>query len=230
MASSSADKGSAHGSGKKRKASGTSHASAREQVPEEHAEAPGNTPETIQIEGPAVPAVRRGLRGVLFYLSGAGLLHALARAAWWLIGGRTTHELRTEGKGLRIRTRRTLLHRTVHLRERRHRISDVDSVVIGQGFAGWPLWLGAIAFSVGVLLGGSWLAEGARTGETYILIAGAVVLLVGSGLDFIITLWHRARDGRSSLSVRTWDGRTICLGGLDHSQSQKFVRSLGMPQ
>ncbi len=196
----------------------------------DEAEAPPEEAAEAELSGPALPIMRRGLRGFFFYLFGLGLLSALARGIWWVLGGRTTHQLHTVGRGLRVQTRRAMLGRTIHVSERRHRLSDVDSVEVGQGFSGWPLWLGAICFAIGILLGGSWIGEGARTGETYILMVGAVVLLAGSGADFVITLWHRQRRGHATLCIRTWDGRAICIGELAEPQTRAFVQRLGLPQ
>lgn len=200
----------------RRAGTGTKHATADE--------GPGE--DADRIAGSLRPPPRGGLRGVLRLVSGWALLTWIVRGLGALVrvegrGSLTLTEgaIRFErhlslfGKPV-LQGKRTMTYRAVAQAGRTTRLPSVHLLV------------GACLLALGVIAGGTFLFEGVRSGETYLLLFGAALVLGGAALDLGLSVLWPFKRGRVSVDVLTRPGRHVVLSGVDEAHAEAFLRAL----
>ncbi len=164
--------------------------------------------------------------GVLRLVTGFAVLQWLARGIAFALGVRRQGALRVERSGLRLRSDVRLLGRTVHTREETFAWPAVASIGRSKRFVALPHLVGASLFAVGVIIGGIWLFDGVRSGETVLLGLGAVAILVGGGLDYAITNAWPSTRGRVAVELGVLPKRRLRLGRVAEREAAAFVDAL----
>lgn len=167
-----------------------------------------------------------GFRGVLRLVSGFAALEWLVRALLFALGVRRKGKLRFVRGGLRLRKRVELLGRVVREGEETYTLAAIASVGRTSRWPALPLVVGALAFAVGVIVGGLWLFEGLRSGETVLLLAAAGVIVLGGGLDLGISILWPARKKRVAVQLAVLPKRRLQLTGVPEVRADAFVGEL----
>ena len=84
------------------------------------------------------------------------------------------------------------------------RWGDRDALVSVARATRYPairLLVGALALALGIVVGGILVGDGVRSGETYLLIAGAVLVLAGGLVDLALAVLWPASKGRAVLDL-----------------------------
>lgn len=168
----------------------------------------------------------RGAREVLRWISGWALLSWIARAAGFLLGLRTEAELEVSGRDLEVRTRVSLLGRTVREGKETWRLDALEGASRQVRFPALHLLVGAIALSGGVLLGSLVLFDGVRSGELVLVLCAAALVAFGAGLDLALDVLLPARRGHVAMMVATRSRRPIRVTAVPVDQADSFLRAL----
>jgi hypothetical protein len=168
----------------------------------------------------------RGFLRVLVLVTGWAFVTWAVRGVGRLAGVRREAELAIAGTELEVRERGFAFGRQV--RERSDRVA-IGSVLAAGREVRYPtmhLYAGAIAFAIGVLVGGTWIFEGARSGELVLLSIGASLLLGGALLDLALDVLVPATRGRVSIELQLLRGRTVRIDDIALADADRFLEAL----
>ena len=156
-------------------------------------------------------------------LSGWALVIWIARGISWLLGYRHRVKLELKQGSIRVARERRLLGKTITSSHETWTQKAVASVGKRESEASWPLYLGSLMFAAGILIGGIYFVDGVRTGETYLLLAGAGLIAVGGGLDFGLQVLLPHLRGEVALDVRMLNRHRVSVRGLSDAEAGSFV-------
>jgi hypothetical protein len=179
-----------------------------------------------RVRGCVGRAPRASTRDVLRIVFGVAALQWLLRALGRLVGLRREAEVELVSGGVRVRRRTSLLGRTLRDAEETYALSAVARAGRLVRYPALPLLAGLLALSVGVLLGGLWLFEGIRSGETVLLLIAAGAILLGAGLDLLLSVLLPGRRGRVALDLQVLSGRGIRLLRVPQADADRFLEAL----
>ena len=148
------------------------------------------------------------------------------RATLWVLGYRHTVELRAAHGAIRVAREQTLIGRTIRRSDETLSMRALGGVEHRAWFPSLQLYIGSLCFSLGIILGGLFLIDGVRTGETYLLFLGAAFILVGGGLDFLLQLVLPGVRGEQYIDLRTLSGRGLSVRGGSQEEAVLFAASL----
>jgi hypothetical protein len=166
---------------------------------------------------------------VLRWVSGWALLAWLVRTLGFVLGVRREAEVRLGRKGIEVRTRVSLLGRTIREREETWRLEAVETAGRQVRYPALHLLVGALALSVGILFGGLVLFDGARSGELVLLGMAAVLVLGGAGLDLALDVLVPAQRGTVAVELRARAQRPLQLTHVPLDEADVFLRALRKP-
>lgn len=169
---------------------------------------------------------RRGVLRFLSLVTGLALLGWVLRGIGKLAGVRGEAELSLDGGSIEVRERRFAFGRQVT--ERKDTVVIASIVAAGREvrFPQLHLYVGAIALAVGVLTGGTWIFEGARSGELVLLSIGAGLLLAGAVLDLALDVLVPASHKRVAVELALHRGRTLRVAGVTIEDADRFLEAL----
>lgn len=176
----------------------------------------------------AVPPSFDRSRGwyLLQLVTGIVLLRFLWRGLQWL--------LRSGRRGvLEVRDGKLWLHESKQMFGKA--VGDEATLVSGeqvvestlvQSRSRLLLTAGTCAFGLALFVGGVWLFEGVRSGETVLFAVGGAVIGLGAGLDILFNrLWQRS-DESGALSFATKGGKAWLLEGVTPVRAKALFNSL----
>jgi hypothetical protein len=79
-----------------------------------------------------------------------------------------------------------------------------------------------------VLLGGYLVFDGARGGAPLLLLLGAGVVALGSGVDLALNVLLPARDARVDVQVDLRDARSLRLGRVQQADADRLLQALSL--
>jgi hypothetical protein len=167
-----------------------------------------------------------GAGRVVRWLSGFAAITWAARGLLALVGGKNEVELALAPNGLRLRGKLTLLGRTIREREEIISTAAVQTLTRDRSYPWLHTLAGIASFTLGVLAGGFFVIDGARSGETILLLAGALVVLVGVAFDLALDVLVPARRGRVALELALHPKRRIRIDRVVAGDADAFVRAL----
>lgn len=170
-------------------------------------------------------APRAGALEVLRWVSGIAIVGWVLRALAFVVGARSSAEVRLAKNGIQVRTRDSLLGRVVRERDETWTLDALESAARQVRYPALHLRVGALALSVGVLFGGLVLFDGARSGEIVLLSIAAVLILGGAGLDLALDVLVPARRGKVALDLASRSGR-VRLSRVSVEEADAFLRAL----
>ncbi|MBK8257147.1 MAG: hypothetical protein IPK82_31305 [Polyangiaceae bacterium] len=184
-------------------------------------EAAGNLPGEVA-PGPHNPVMFTflALTGLLFAARAARL------AGKWILRYRAPAELRVEDSGVTVKTRTELLGRT--LRERETHIPKGSLLLVRREvrYPRLPLYAGLFALALGSYFGVSVFVDGVRAGSPDLLGLGALFFALGVALDFALTHFLPARQGKCRVLVVPRKGRSLAVTNLDPALTDAALRRL----
>lgn len=167
-----------------------------------------------------------GLREVLRWISGWALVSWLARGVAFLLGLRTEAELTLSGPRIEVKTRVSLLGRTVREGEETWRVDALEGASRQTRYPSIHLAIGALALSGGILFGSLVLFDGVRSGELVLMLVAAGLVLGGAALDLALDILVPAQRGHVVLDVATRSRRPLRLTRVPLEQADAFLRAL----
>jgi hypothetical protein len=124
-------------------------------------------------------------------------------------------ERRITARGATLLTTTELIGRTLRTEET---FLPVESLLRASREVRYPRaasYAGLLALALGSYLGISFGIDGARAGSPELLGFGALLVVVGVSLDFVITHVASKSQGRCRVLLVPRRGRTIALAGVD---------------
>jgi hypothetical protein len=171
--------------------------------------------------------VARARRGtfveILRLVTGLAAAEWLLRGIATLLGFRRTAEVELVPGGVRVRARAVLLGRTVRERDETFTSAALGSLARRVRYPTLPLLVGALALSLGVLTGGLLVFDGVRSGETFLLLAAALAVLGGAGLDLALDVLVPGREGRVAVDLVALPDRRVRVDRVDAREAERFL-------
>lgn len=154
---------------------------------------------------------RSGFVGALRLVSGFALLQWLVRGLAWLAGVHTHADVVMDDSGVTLEARTQIAGRTVRTRNERYARSALLAAARVTRFPAVHLLVGALALALGIVFGGAVFADGVKSGETVLLLAGAGLVLGGALLDLLLAVVVPASRNRSTLELVVAPGKRLRL-------------------
>jgi hypothetical protein len=85
---------------------------------------------------------------------------------------------------------------------------------------------GAIALAAGVWVGGVTFVDGARTGETFLLLAGAAMIAVGAAIDLLIDVILPAGRAHARVELLFQDGTSLAIESVPDDDAHAFLHAV----
>lgn len=180
----------------------------------------------LSVEGELRSPPPGGFLGVMRLVSGIALLQWLARGIGFVFGLRRRGVLSFQGGGLRLRKRVTVLGRVIRERDESFTLAAVASAARCARHPALAMLVGACAFAASLVAGGVFLVEGVRSGETFLLIFGGAIVLVGGALDLGLGVLWPAKNARRAIELAVLPKRRFGLSGVDEASAERFVEEL----
>jgi hypothetical protein len=181
---------------------------------------------TASISGEIRGVRARGALRVLSLVSGYALLRWCVRGVARLCGVRREAKLALGTAGIELTERMFAFGREVRERKDTVALSAVLTAGREVRWASAHLYVGAIALAIGVLVGGTWIFEGARSGELVLLSVGAGLMLAGALLDLGLDVLVPAGRGRVSVELALHRGRKLRVDGITIEEADRFLDAL----
>jgi hypothetical protein len=182
--------------------------------------------DALTVRGSVGRAPCASARDVLRIVSGVAAIEWVLRAVGHLAGFRREAEVALVDGGVRVHRRTRLLGRTVRDGQETYTLAAVAGAGRLVRYPAVHLLVGLLALSVGILLGGLWLFEGIRSGETVLLLMAAGVILIGAGLDLTLAVLVPGNRGRVALDLRVLSGGGVRLLRVPLAEADRFLEAL----
>ena len=176
------------------------------------------------LEGACEASGARTWLSLVAVFSGLSLLRgALRLAGRFLLGLRRGASVRVGPEGVTIVERTWLLGRNISQRTGAVGPAGLTVLRVERRAPLFLLLAGLLAATLGAGFGLYRFLDGVR-GE-YAAVVALALLVIGAGVAIdLFALWASERMGaRSSLTLRTADGRWLRVSGLDHARAMRFV-------
>lgn len=134
--------------------------------------------------------------------------------------------LDVSGAGIRVTSETSLLGRTLKKAEVHIPLDGVSSASREVRYPRLPTYIGISALAIGSYAGAKLFVDGARSASPELLGVGAVVVLLGLGLDYAMTHIAGAARGRCRLVIVPKKGRAVALGELDPASADAALHRL----
>jgi hypothetical protein len=183
-------------------------------------------PASLLIEGELGRARRGGAVETLRWVSGWAILAWLLRGLAFLLGVRRRAEVRLGRAGLEVRSRTTLLGRVIREQEETWRLEALETASRQVRYPSLHLLVGVLCGSLGLLSGGLFLFDGARSGELVLLGVGAALIVGGAGLDLVLDVLVPGARGKASVELHARAQRPLRLTRVSLADADSFLRAL----
>lgn len=186
----------------------------------------GDAAREAVIEGRVARVRGSGVREILRVVTGWALLVWAARTLGAALGLKREARVELGADALRIHRKTHLLGRTIREVDETYTLSAIAGAARDVRYASLHLLVGATALALGVLLGGVLAFDGIRSGDVVLLVAAAVVILVGAGLDLALDVLVPATRNRVALDLRMLPQRTLRLSRIERADADRFLAAL----
>ncbi len=150
-----------------------------------------------------------GVTGILLYLHGARLLARLT------LRYRRPAELRITARGVTLKTHTEVLGRILKEREV---VVPVESILRAAREVRYPrlgLYAGLVSLAVGSFFGVARVIDGLRTGAPELIAIGALFVVAGVGLDFLLEGAGSGLRGKCRVVVVPRQGPGFAVGEVE---------------
>jgi hypothetical protein len=182
--------------------------------------------ESIGIEGRAGRPRSRGWRGALRLVSGIALVTWLARLLGVVIGIRRHARAEIGPTGMTVDEELGWLGKRVRSSSRHLALDGVIGARATARYGGATSLAGAIALAAGVWVGGVTFVDGARTGETFLLLAGAAMIAVGAAIDLLIDVILPAGRAHARVELLFQDGTSLAIESVPEDDAHAFLHAV----
>ena len=179
-----------------------------------------------KVEGALLPGRASGFRRVLTYVSGWALIRAFGRGALALAGREVRITASLVGKELHFEEQGSLLGGPSKSKRVSLPLTSLLSVTREAKHASVPLVLGGVALAGGLLLGGTFLFDGLRSGELVLASVGASLALGGIAIDVAAEFWRRRQGATSTLEFVLPDDQAMRVRVASGADADAFVSAI----
>lgn len=165
---------------------------------------------------------------LLRWLSGFALLSALERLVCYLVAMRRELEIELRGETLCVRGRTSLFGRTLRSSEACYEVWRVTGAFRRARFALLRTVIGVLSVSLGILVGGYLVFDGARGGAPLLLWIGAGVVAIGSSIDLVLNVLLPASAARVDVQVDLRDAGSLRLGRVEQADADRLLEALSL--
>jgi hypothetical protein len=160
------------------------------------------------------------------WISGWSLLVWSLRLPLAIIGYGVELEAELSGDAVRVRRTTSLLGRTMQVAEQLYPLGRLHSAERGARFPTLHFVLGAFCLALGVVLGGVFAFDAARTGDWQLWLIAGAFLLLGSGLDLVLEVLIPGGRGRVVLDLDFGPQHRMRIAGVTIEQADGFLEAL----
>lgn len=173
------------------------------------------------------PSFDRSRGWYLFQLvTGIVLLRFIWRGLSWLLRSKRQGVLEVRDGKVWLHESRQLFGKPVGEESTLVSGEEVVESTLLQRRSRLLLTAGTLAFGLALFVGGVWLFEGVRSGETVLFAVGGAVIGLGAALDILFNrLWQRGEAG-GALSFATKGGKAWLLEGVKPVRAKALFDSL----
>jgi hypothetical protein len=156
-------------------------------------------------------------------VSGVALFQWLSRLLMAAVGLRSEGAITLTSAGdLRVQRTTRLLGKVIRERDELVPRAALERVGRHARYPALTLLVGALALASGVVIGGLVLVDGARSGDTFLLLVGAVAVLAGGLCDLLASAFAAGRRGRVSVFVQAPRQR-VCVSGVEDGEAERLL-------
>jgi hypothetical protein len=188
----------------------------------------GGAEQGLRVSGIMRPPSRSLPIALLRWLSGFALLQAAHRFLCFLLALRRELDLELRGESLQVRSRTLLMGRTLRTTEACYEVWRVTGAFRRARFALLRSVVGVLSLSLGVLIGGYFVFDGARGGAPLLLLVGAAVVAMGSSIDLALNILLPARHARVDVQVDLRGARSLRLGRVEQADADRLLQALSL--
>lgn len=163
---------------------------------------------------------------VLRWVTGYALASGVVRALLVGLGLLREVEVELQPDSIRVRGNTFLLGRLVRSVERLHPFVRLRSARRAARYPSLFFLLGAFFFSVGLLLGGVFAFDAARTGDRALWMIAGSLWLGGSGLDLVLEALVPGVRGRVVLDLDLGRPHRLRVSGVSLEEADRFLQEL----
>ncbi|HEX4352110.1 MAG TPA: hypothetical protein VHZ95_04335, partial [Polyangiales bacterium] len=150
------------------------------------------------------------------------------RFACFLIALRRELEVELRGDALQVRSRTSMLGRTLRSTEACYDVWRVTGAFRRARFALLRSVVGVLSLSIGILFGGYLVFDGARGGAPLLLVLGAAIVAIGSSVDLALNVLLPARRARVDVQVDLRGARSLRLGRVPQADADRLLHALSL--
>jgi hypothetical protein len=184
------------------------------------------TVSNAELVGEVVPFSARGfVLRLLRWITGWALLMGVLRFAGWCVGLRRSAVLSLVESRLGIVETTRFLGRVVSEKEAVIPLYAITRLERQVRFPALVLAVGVLSLALGILVGGTLLADGVRSGETVLLLVGAALLAGGVVLDVALEALFHGMGGRVLVDLTGHSGVRLRLRSTE-SEAGTFLREV----
>ncbi len=182
--------------------------------------------EEVSLTGRMIRPRAEGWRALVRLVTGYALLTWLVSGIGWLVRYRQEGTLSLGERGVDIRSAHSLFGNVIRERFATVPYGSVGEVGLTSRSSGLPPLVGGLCFGLAVVLGATSIFEGAWSGETYLLMLGALVILLGGGLDLAISRFWRGRGGREEFALDGAPSTRVRLIDVQRGEAESFAQAI----
>lgn len=160
------------------------------------------------------------------WLSGWALVVWALRLVFAAVGYFTEIEADFGGEAVRVRRTTFLLGRTMQRTEQVYPLLRLCAAQRAARFPTLHFVLGAFCLALGVVLGGVFAFDAARTGDRTLWLIAAALLLSGSGLDLALEVVIPGSRSRVTLDLDFGRPHRLCIGGVAIEEADGLLKQL----
>jgi hypothetical protein len=190
------------------------------------AQPPAASGQPLRVFGRSRTSESGPVRSVLRWVTGYALFLWVGRMLGFLLSSRRQTELELDRNALRVRKRTTLFGRTVRSFEASYDVGALAYAERGARYALVRSVVSVFSLSLGLLIGGHFIFDGARGGAPLLLTVGALVVALGTGLDLALEVLGPAARGRAVLRIGFRDARPVALADIPVAEADRFLSAL----
>jgi hypothetical protein len=182
----------------------------------------------LKISGRARSPSRSVPKAFLRWLSGFALLSAAQRLVFNLVSLRRELEIELREEALWVRWHTAFFGRTVRTTDARYELQRVTGAFRRARFALLSTLISVLSLSLGVLLGGYFLFDGARGGAPMLFLVGAGLIAAGATVDLVLNVWWPARSSQVELQIDLRDAPSLRVGNVAQADADRMLDALAL--
>lgn len=187
----------------------------------------GDASAPTSLSGEIAPRPRGPVATFFLGLIGWLLLsHAARLVGRFALQYRRPAEVTITPQGVRVRSKTTLLGKTVRETETLIPVDGLARATREVRFPRLGTYAGLAALAIGSYVGVSWFIDGIRTASFSLATVGLLVVIAGVALDFALVSFLPGRKGQCRLVLVPRKGAATCVGWVDAAEADALLKGL----